>query len=153
MARLVVPELQRGRLAAQSPEDIPPDKYKDRLIKYVPAESIAFYALTDRFLSSYYGLDPSGATTTRPADNLMFAVSWALLLLGVLGTPFYLWRQRLPGQPWKLHVILSTVAFLFWAYTLGGTIFVLHGVFSVLLAGIVAPVFTFIAGAFEPRHL
>lgn len=151
MARLVVPAGGMGRLKAPDLRDTPPDDYKSRLLKYIPAESIAFYTFADKFLISYYGLDPSGAATLRPADPTLFAVSWGLIILGLVGTPLYLWRQRLPGQPWQLHAALSTIAFLCWAYTLSGSVFVLHGAFNTLVAGLAAPVFTFVAGIFAPK--
>ena len=51
MPRLVVPpEAGAGRFATQHLSDIPPDKYKDRLVKYIPGESIALYAVTDKLL-------------------------------------------------------------------------------------------------------
>jgi hypothetical protein len=76
---------------------------------------------------------------------------WALFLLGVIGTPIYLYRKKLPGQPWKAHALISTCAFILWAYTLDGSLFLIHHWYNVLVAGLAAPVFTFIAGWFEPR--
>jgi hypothetical protein len=152
MPRLVVPEHPgRGHLAAQSIDDIPSDKYKDRLVKYIPAESMALYALSDKMVTSYYGIDMAGLTTTHPADAVLTVCSWGLLILGVLGTPIYVYRQRLLNQPWKLHAGLSTVAFVLWAYTLGGSVFILHHWYHSLLAALLAPIFTFVAAWFEPR--
>jgi hypothetical protein len=50
MPRLVVPKSAgRGSLAAtQTLENAQPDNYKDRLVKYIPAESVAFYAFVDK---------------------------------------------------------------------------------------------------------
>lgn len=128
----------------------PGDDYQDRLVKYIPAESVALYAFTDKLLTSYYGIDAAGRTALPP-DAVLAWLPWALFLLGLLGTPAYLWRQRVPGHPWALHAIIGTVAFLLWAYTLGGSLFVLHGWYNVLIAGLAAPIFTFAAGLFEPR--
>lgn len=151
MPRLVIPGGDAGRMKTRDYKALTPDDYKDRLLKYIPAESIAFYTFADKFLISYYGLDPAGAATARPADTTLLLVSWGLILLGLIGTPLYLWRQRLPEQPWKLHATLSTIAFLCWAYTLGGSVFLLNGGINTLLAGLAAPVFTFLAGAFAPK--
>ena len=53
MARLVVP--RRPGFAqfasADSVNDLPPDKYRDRLVKYIPAETIAFFSGRERLLS------------------------------------------------------------------------------------------------------
>jgi hypothetical protein len=152
MARLVVPKFPgTGRVAAENIGDLPPDKYKDRLVKYIPAESVALYAFTDKLLIAYYGINDLGAATKMAADAALPIISWGLFLLGLVGTPIYLYKQRLSGQPWKLNAAISTVAFALWVYTLGGSVILIHHWYHVLVAGISAPVFTFIAGWFEPK--
>jgi len=86
-----------------------------------------------------------------PADLILKVVSWGLLLLGMVGTPIYLRKQRLPGQPWVVNAIISTIAFALWVYTLGGSVILIHHWYNVVLAGIAAPIFTFVAGMFEPK--
>jgi hypothetical protein len=152
MPRLVIPRhAGAGSFAAEKLADVPPDKYKDRLVKYIPAESVALYAFTDKLLIAYYGIDANGVATKIPADGILQTVSWGLFILGLLGTPIYLYKQRLSGQPWELNAAISTIAFALWVYTLGGSLILLHHWYNVLLAGIAAPVFTFIAGWFEPK--
>jgi hypothetical protein len=152
MPRLVVPTtVGRGQFASRSIADLPPDDYKDRLIKYIPAEAVALFAFVDKALIGYYGINDAGVPISRPADALLTWLPVVFLLLGLIGTPVYLYRQKLPDQPWKVHAIISTVAFLFWAYTLGGSVFLINAWYNDLLAAIVAPVFTFLAGMFEPR--
>lgn len=152
MPRLVVPvDTGVGRLATRDMAQANADDYKDRLVKYIPAESVALYTFTDKLLSAYYGIDAAGSATAHAADWLLTVLSWGLFLLALIGTPIYLYRQRLPGQPWGLHAALSTIAFLLWAYTLGGTLFVIHHWYHVLLAALAAPIFTFVAGLFEPK--
>lgn len=154
MPRLVVPphiiERAAERPAPRGLSEIPADGYQDRLVKYVPAESLAFYAFVDKLLISYYGIDSSGMATERPADALLGVLPWVFLLLGLVGTPVYFYKQRMAGQPWLLHAVISTIAFLFWAYTLGGSVFVLNGWYHLLIAGIAAPLFTFVAGWIKP---
>ena len=152
MPRLVVPQYSgKARFAAQDITDVPPDTYKDRLVKYIPAESIALYAFTDKLVISYYGIDAAGVATRVSPDWALHVLSWGLFLLGLFGTPIYLYKQRLKGQPWKLNAALSTLAFALWAYTLGGSLILIHHWYHVLFAGIAAPVFTFVAGWFEPK--
>lgn len=152
MPRLVVPkDPTKGILAAnQTLKDVPGDEYKDRLVKYIPAESVAFFAFVDKALIGFYGINNSGVPTTHTADSLLGILPWAFLILGLIGTPVYLHRQRIGDQPWKMHATISTVAFLLWAYTLGGSVFLIHGWYHALVAAIAAPFFTFIAGWFEP---
>ena len=152
MPRLVVPATQaKGHFAAMSLADIPADGYKERLVKYIPAEAVALYAGVDKVLISYYGIDPTGTVTGKPADALLTVLPWVFLFLGLIGTPIYLYKQALSDQAWELHAGISTIAFLLWAYTLGGSVFLLNGWYHVLLAAIAAPVFTFVAGWFEPK--
>jgi len=152
MPRLVVPSHPaRGRFAAETVSDVPRDEYKDRLVKYIPAESIALYTFADKLVVAYYGIDAAGHATRVPADLVFSIAPWVLFLLGLVGTPIYLYRQRLSDQPWELHAALSTIAFILWAYTLGGSLILVLQCYHVVVAGIAAPVFTFIAGWFEPK--
>ncbi|NTZ92596.1 MULTISPECIES: hypothetical protein [Agrobacterium] len=151
MVRLVVPQSAIiGRLAgAKSLKNLPPDDYRDRLIKYIPAESVALYVAVDKMVNSHYGLSLLTADSVVPMQAVI--VSWIILGLGIVGTPIYLHRRKLPGQPWLLNASISTIAFVLWAYTLSGSVFLVHGWYSVFAAGLLAPIFTFVAGFFEPK--
>jgi hypothetical protein len=150
MPRLAVPFVPgSGKLASTA--GLPGDDYKDRLVKYIPAESVALYTFTDKLVVAYYGINDKGEATRIPADFLFHFLPWALFVLALVGTPIYLYRQKLPAQPWKVHAVLSTFAFVFWAYTLDGSLFMVNHLYNVLLAGLAAPIFTFVAGWFDPR--
>ncbi|NNM72071.1 hypothetical protein [Enterovirga aerilata] len=150
MPRLVVPRsATSGNLAAASVEDQPADDYSSRLVKYIPAESVAFFACVDKLIASHFGIGNTASTTAATSSGA-FALSLIVFLLGLVGTPLYLWRRRLPRQPWMLNAGIATIAFVLWAYTLGGSLFLLLGWYQVFLAGLFAPIFTFVAGFFEP---
>ena len=153
MARLVVPrQIGSAKFASEeSAKNLPPDDYKDRLVKYIPAETVAFFTLVDKFLINHYGLDAAGNATKVPADSMMLILSWAFFVLGFIGTPIYLYKQRLKDQPWRLHAFLATIGFAVWTYVLGGSVFLINHWQNVLLAGVLAPVFTFVAAWFEPK--
>ena len=152
MSRLVIPRtVGKGQLASEDVERAPRDDYKDRLVKYIPAESVALYTFADKFLIAYYGIDAAGNATKNPVDGVLTFFNWFLLVLGLVGTPIYLYRQRKDRQPWKLHAALSTVAFVFWSYTLGGSFYLIHHLYHVVGAAMAAPIFTFVAGWFEPK--
>jgi hypothetical protein len=152
MPRLAVP-YPHGLvgLPTKSLAGVPGDDYKDRLVKYIPAESVALYTFTDKLVTAYYGINELGVPTKVPADMLFSTIPWVLIILGVIGTPIYLYRSRLPGQVWVMHAIISTIAFVLWAYTLHGSVFLIHQWYNPLLAGLMAPIFTFVAGWFDPR--
>lgn len=152
MSRLVIPEVVgSGQLAAEEAYRSPKDKYKDRLIKYIPAESLALYTFADKFLIAYYGIDAAGTATKNPADAVLTVFSWLLVILGVVGTPIYLYRQRRGNQRWGLNAFLATVAFGCWIYTMGGSLILTHHWYNVVVAALVAPIFTFLAGCFPPK--
>src|SRR5579875_1347937 len=152
MPRLVIPQIiGRGQFAAEDLYHAPKDDYKDRLVKYIPAESVALYTFADKFLIAYYGIDAAGRATQYPADTILTTLSWLFFCLGFIGTPIYLYRQRVGNQPWGLHAFLSTLAFVFWSYTIGGSLFITHHWYNVVVAAVAAPIFTFVAGWFEPK--
>ena len=114
----------------------PVDDYKDKLVKFVPAEVIAFFAPIASLVQDRPGL-------------LITAAS-----LGLVATPTYLWtssRSLTPTQRPPLHnYVLSALAFAVWAvatshlgtmvgldpvakaFTLGATVFLIPLVDSVL---------------------
>lgn len=156
MPRLVVPRsIASGRLVVHSDvREMPPDDYLDRLTKYVPAESISVYLLVDRTLTGAFGSAGGATPATVPADGPQSNIAgWLIFLLVLALTPVYLRSRRMVGQPWKLNALIGTLAFVCWAYAIGGTAFVSAGIYNAVVAGLVAPLFTFIAGAFQPRPM
>lgn len=102
MPRTVVyPEASASRGARSVEPDAParPDAYPEKLVKYVPAEVVAFYV---------------PAYTMAP-DERMF-LKWAILLMAAVGTVGYLRLQAPDAIPprWYFYV-LSLVAFFAWA--------------------------------------
>src|SRR5215211_7658915 len=57
-----------------------PDYYTDRLLKYIPTESVALYLTLQGIVLS---------SVEAPALN---AWLWVALGIGIIGTPLYLWR-------------------------------------------------------------
>lgn len=121
----------------------PVDDYKDKLVKFVPAEVVAFFA-------------PIASLVRERPALLIFSA-----LLGLIATPAYLWvtaKKLDPGLRPPLHnYVLSTVAFGVWAlatsdlgamvhmdpvvsaFTLGATVFLVPLIDSVLSPGVVHP--------------
>ena len=91
MPRLVIPaHPAKGRFAVKTIAEVPTDGYKDRLVKYIPAESIAMYIFADKLLISHYGINAAGVATSVPAGPVLHFTIWALFLshsgrLGRLG--------------------------------------------------------------------
>ncbi len=86
--------------------------YADKIVKLVPTEIVGAYMV----LAGIIGISP--AATSAPADSLseilIQVVFFALLIL----TPLYLWR--ISGVTNVVQLIVTTLAFILWIYTLGG---------------------------------
>jgi hypothetical protein len=79
----------------------PGDSFKEKLLKYVPAEAVAFYVPA-------YAIAKDHGT----------AWCWTILIIGLVGTILYLLGTADSAKPahWYFYV-LSGVAFLVWAVT------------------------------------
>jgi hypothetical protein len=86
------------------PRPLPEDKYKDRLLKYIPAEVVTLYLTLTALL---------GTARVQP-----WWLGWLILAVGIVATWYYL-RYPLEVKDRK-QLIISCVAFVVWAFALGG---------------------------------
>ncbi len=128
--------------------------YTDRLLKYVPTESVTFFLAFNMTVISGYKVPVDGSPLRFAADAnvpVFWIVSIGLLLVGLVGTPLYLYKRRdtLPvvngvEPPWRANVLLGTIAFVIWAYSIGATVFVALGWFNSILGGFLVASSTFL---------
>jgi hypothetical protein len=87
-------------------QGIPDDSYRERLIKYIPAETLALFV-------AVYGITfyLSGSEAWYP-----LMARW-VLIAGILGTMLYLWRAE--GVTDIVQLAISTIGFVLWACALG----------------------------------
>ncbi len=87
-------------------QGIPDDSYRERLIKYIPSETIALFI-------AMYGITYylSGSEDWYP-----LMARW-ILIAGILGTLLYLWHAEGVADPVQLAI--STIGFVIWACALG----------------------------------
>jgi len=78
------------------------DQYSDRLLKYIPPEVIVAYAV----------LEGVATRSNEPHANI-----WAWIIFAVIcgATPVYV--IKIGGVRKLLQVVISTVAFVVWAFT------------------------------------
>lgn len=118
------------------------DSYLERVAKYVPAEIVAAYLAIIGFAVSV----PSGKLL---AMILAFAVC-------LVATPLYLWRMGRGSKVKGIHLIISSIAFVVWAFAAGGAggIFGADGlnIYDPSWASIVLVIFTLASGLIEPRE-
>lgn len=113
----------------------PPDTFIDRVAKYVPAEIIGAYLAVEKMIG------------TGTADRtLAFGTLAAFTVL----TPLYF--HSLPGKAAckRLHMLISTLAFLLWSYALPGAAWEIAGVEDPKLAGVLLIVGSIAFGLIKP---
>lgn len=141
MSRLVRGKRPGASAFAGRPRGEAAREYGERVAKYVPAEIIAVYlTLTPVILS---GTDDG--TTRR---TVLLAV---VLGVGVVLTPVYLLRFAEEGAPKVLHLVIATIAFVVWAYGIGG-FFTDIGWYDAVVAAVVVGLFSLVSGAFVPTQ-
>jgi hypothetical protein len=126
--------------AGLDPSVVPPpapslDNYTDRLLKYLPAESVALYlTLQGIVLSSFEGW-------------WLIALLWFAFGIGSIGTLLYLWRGQQVTKIMQLAI--STAAFVVWVLTLGGPFATLSW-YKPAIGSILLLIFTFFVPLIKP---
>ncbi len=141
MGRLVTPQAvpdathAAGLTPAKAAAAETPDSFLDRVAKYIPAEIIGAYLAAEKILG------------TGPNDR---ALAIGTLIVFTFFTPLYF--RMLPGPEHckRLHMIVSTLAFLVWSYALPGSAWVLLGLENARIAGILLIVGSLAFGLIKP---
>lgn len=134
MSRFIVPT--RPGLAAGTAE--PPDEFRARLTKYLPAEIISIYTIAIGSLVS---------VKHDPVIAQWIAVG--LMVLFFMATVAYFAFKAPLGTSRKAHIVASPIAFLAWAYPLAaplldswfiGWVAIIAQAIAALVAWLIAPV-------------
>jgi hypothetical protein len=134
-------ETSRGTSVAEAdqPESHPADEYKDKLIKFVPAEVVAFFAPL--------------ASLVQERPTLLVSSAF----LGLIATPGYLWisagKLEPAARPPIHNYVLSTLAFAVWALATSrlGSMVGLGSIETAFLLGVTVFAIPFIDGLFAKR--
>jgi hypothetical protein len=120
--------------------DPPPsaDHYTDRLLKYVPAESVALY------------LTLQGIVSSSVEGRALYTWLWFVFGIGIIGTPLYLWRIQHVSKIAQL--VVSTAAFGVWVFALGGA-FASPSWYKSFLGSMLLVIFTFFVPLISPDVL
>jgi hypothetical protein len=114
------------------------DDYLTRVAKYVPAEVVAAYLAGQSILAE---------TALQPdVKKLVYVAFFGVLFIC---TPIYLSKKAQAGQPKRKHVVVGTVAFVFWVYALG-SLPQLLGFYSGTVGGLLLIVFSLAGGLVVP---
>jgi CDP-diglyceride synthetase len=127
------------------------DNYTTRIVKYVPAEVIAFYMAADKLFS-----EVKPPTEGNVIATIIFHHTWyfslAVFVIGLIAVPLYLKATSDQGQAWGVHAAVSVVAFIIWTYASQGTVYNYEKLqfYTPQLAGLLILVFTLLAGFIVP---
>jgi len=116
-----------------------PDDYTGRLLKYIPAESIALYL-------TLQGIILSGAAEAPNLNTWL----WFILGIGLIGTALYQWRALKIEK--VVQVAISTAAFGVWVFALGGA-FASLSWYEPFIGSLALVIFTFFAPLVKPDVL
>ena len=134
------PPATRGVGGAEAAAPPAADDYLDRLMKLIPADTVALYLSLDGVIRSGLAGDPSLRTWL-----------WVLLVVVAAGNILY-WRKT--GVTHVGQYIVLTVAFVVWVFTIGGPFHDLPW-YKPFMGSVLLGLFTFFApflykGAPEP---
>ena len=134
MARLYYEKEPSSRLQSGSDSSINNTKdYLEKVSKIIPSEVIAGY------------LALIGFVPLIKNQNLHEGFYYGIFFLGILLSPIYLNSQADKGKPKIIHLFLSSLSFIFWAYsTTGDKIF--PNFFDSAIASILLISFSLISG-------
>ena len=107
--------------------------YQDKLLKLIPTEIVGAYMFLSGVVSG--SPDQAAATASTLDDRLIMFVFFALLVF----TPLYLWRVSNVTNIAQL--IVTTISYVVWVYTLGGP-FSVWGIYNPLVGSVVLVMWT-----------
>jgi hypothetical protein len=131
-----------GMLAAKVD---PGDGYLERMVKYVPAEIVAFSMVVNAILEQAM---KSGGENAAMAGVPVPVIATGALVVACMLTPLFCWYVRQDGDAWVTNAVVSTIALPFWAYLMGAVAFAHHHDGS--LAAILLMSFTVVSGLVAP---
>lgn len=140
--RLVITKRNRDALLLDASgrvnRGVPDDSYRERLIKYIPSETIALFI-------ALYGTTSyiSGSETWYP-----LMARW-ILVAGILGTVLYLWQAE--GVTDIAQLAISTIGFVIWVCALGVVTVASLPFYNAVVAAVLLIVWVFGAPFIEGR--
>jgi hypothetical protein len=109
-------------------------RYLEKIAKLIPSEIIAGYV-------GLVGLVP--LVQNQQARPWIYLIVFALC---IVLTPLYLRFQANKSKPYRIHMLVSTIAFAVWAYSISGAAIV-PGFHDPAIASMLLIAFTLISGA------
>ena len=131
-------DIRESTITFQSAEPInlKPDGYVDKIIKYIPSETVAAYIIIQKTIEQFQ-------------DKIPFIVSWIIILIMFFGNIFYL-KNTQKVKRWS-QIFVNSIAFIIWVYALGEPFKHLlkdnyqpaYSVIGIILFSFIVPLFEF----------
>lgn len=151
------PAVRGASTGAPAKEKTEVDSYSTRIVKYVPAEVIAFYLAADKLFATQQVPLTEGSSNPDVVAVVLAAHQWpfslAVFAIALAGVPMYLKATTDRNQPVGVQIGLAMVAFVIWSYAVQGSVFAYdakHQFYNATLASFLLLVFTFLAGFVVP---
>ena len=109
--------------------------YLEKVAKLIPSEIVAGYITMIGLVSSIKLIPESG--------HLWFYIG--IFLICILFTIWYMNFQAEKGKPKVIHIVVSTVAFIVWAYTVSGHV-IWPEIYDPAIASIILVLFSLVSG-------
>ncbi|MFM2479711.1 hypothetical protein [Celerinatantimonas sp. MCCC 1A17872] len=133
MTRSIIPS-PRYQAKGSAPRDAASDRYNDRLVKYIPAESVVLYQTINSVLAS-------SGMQGQPIHWIIFFV--------ILIANFEYMRKvlsiKMPSQ-----LLISSISFIIWAVSFGQPFLSLSW-WQPVYGALILPLFTFIVPIYAPK--
>lgn len=134
MSRLYYPPPAKSELSTGETSGVDTKQALEKVAKLIPSEVITAYTgLVSLFLN----------LKTPRSQSIGFGIAF---ILGVILTPVYLNNMAEAGKPKRNHLIVSTFAFVVWAYFTSGRQ-VVPDLYDIIWATAALIIFTLISGA------
>ena len=115
--------------------------YADKAVKLVPTEIVGTYMV----LAGIIGISTTPGTT--PSDTLSKVLIQIVFFLLLVLTPLYLWRISKVSN--IVQLVVTTIAYVLWIYTLGGP-FAVWGVYEPKIAALLLSAWSLIIPVVVP---
>jgi len=136
------------------------DNYAARMVKYIPAEVIAFFLAADKLFAPTFGTAAPSSGSPVSGTPLVTGfinshglyLATAIFFVALLATPLYMWKQSEKNQPWSVNAFMSTVAFVIWSYATQGAVFYGNGLYDARIGSLLILVYTLLSGFVIPSQ-
>jgi hypothetical protein len=133
VSRLYYPQSANTATLAGGQQQNAAKDYLEKVAKLIPSEVLAVYL---------------GLIGWVPAVHFAVSKTWlygGVFVFCLVLTPFYLSAMADKNKPKRMHLILSTIAFPVWAYSVSGAS-VVPNAYDPAVAGMLTLIFTAISG-------